>query len=240
MQSSGAGRISVIVPVYNGERYLAEALDSALVQTHPAAEVIVVDDGSTDGSAAVAERYGSRVRLERQPHGGIGAARNHGLSVARSEYFAFLDADDLFPPDRLAVMMAGFEADPSPGVVAGLVQQFLSPELAEELRERIRCPEGLVPGRVSTGMLVRRDVFGKTGLFSTDGLVGVDMRWYMSLQEGGVCLRDLNHLVLLRRLHDRNNGVIHMDAMPERLRILKAAIDRRRKMAGARAPQAGA
>src|SRR5437867_4956354 len=94
--------VSVIVPCRNGARFLAEALDSALAQTHPATEVIVVDDGSVDDTPAVLARYAGRVRVLRQPNRGPSAARNAALGVARGEYVAFLDADDRFLPDQVA------------------------------------------------------------------------------------------------------------------------------------------
>ena len=94
--------ISCIVPVYNGERYLAETLQSILGQRVGPLEVIVVDDGSTDGTAGVARRFGSAIRVLHQTNAGPAAARNLGLSEARGDFVAFLDADDLWKPDKLA------------------------------------------------------------------------------------------------------------------------------------------
>ena len=83
--------ISVIIPAYNAEKYIGEAIESALNQTRPAAEIIVVDDGSTDGTAAVAEKFGSPVRLIRNPENlGVGASRNRGVQASRGEYVAYL------------------------------------------------------------------------------------------------------------------------------------------------------
>jgi len=97
--------VSAIVPVYNGERFLAQALDSALAQTMHDLEIVVVDDGSTDGSGALAEHYASRhpgiVRVHHQPNRGLCHARNAALNLARGEYFALLDADDIWLPHHL-------------------------------------------------------------------------------------------------------------------------------------------
>jgi len=110
--------VSIIVPCHNGARFLAEALDSALAQTHPATEVIVVDDGSVDDTPAVLTRYAGRVRLLRQSRNrGPSAARNVGLRVARGEYVAFLDADDRFLPDKIARQAAVLDARPDVGLV---------------------------------------------------------------------------------------------------------------------------
>jgi len=113
--------VSVVIPAYNYGRYLAEAIDSALAQTYPPLEIIVVDDGSTDHTAEVIASYGRRVRGVFQANAGVSAARNTGIDVARGEYLAFLDADDVWYPRKLELQMARFEADPSLGLVhAGL------------------------------------------------------------------------------------------------------------------------
>ena len=92
--ASFPGRVSVVMPCYNGERFLAAAIDSVLAQTHRDVELIVVDDGSTDGSLDIVRRYGDRVRLLTQANQGPSAARNRGIYAASGEYLAFLDADD--------------------------------------------------------------------------------------------------------------------------------------------------
>src|SRR5439155_1711594 len=128
--------VSVIVPCHNGARFLAEALDSALAQTHPATEVIVVDDGSVDDTPAVLTRYAGRVRLLRQSRNrGPSAARNVGLRVARGEYIAFLDADDRFLPDKVARQAAVLDARPEVGLVYSGSRFFEDSDLPPALRE---------------------------------------------------------------------------------------------------------
>jgi len=95
--------VSVVIPCYNAARFLRETLDSALKQTLPPLEVIVVDDGSTDDSAAIAESYGPPVRVIRQPNQGESVARNTGVAASRGDYIVFLDADDLLAPGLLEV-----------------------------------------------------------------------------------------------------------------------------------------
>lgn len=94
---------SVIIAVYNGAKTLGRAIDSVLAQTHPPYEVIVVDDGSTDDSASIASRYGPPVKVLRQSNRGVAAARNNGVTAAEGKWVAFLDADDYYYPDRLAL-----------------------------------------------------------------------------------------------------------------------------------------
>lgn len=102
MSAPVPGLASVVIPCYNGEPFVAEAVDSALAQTYRPVEVIAVDDGSTDGSPVVLARYGERIRVVRQPNRGLPAARNAGIRVARGEYLAFLDADDWWASEFLA------------------------------------------------------------------------------------------------------------------------------------------
>ena len=102
-------RISVIIPAYNAGRYLAEAIQSVLAQTLSVHEIIVADDGSADNTAAVALSFPAPVRYHLNPHEGTAAARNQGVRVAQGEWLAFLDADDLWQPDKLAAQMALFQ-----------------------------------------------------------------------------------------------------------------------------------
>jgi GT2 family glycosyltransferase len=99
-------RFSVIIPVFNGEAFLARAIESVLAQTYPAEEIVVVDDGSTDATPLVVEGYGARIRYLRQANQGVAAARNAGALAARGDWLTFLDADDWYFPDRLRLHAA--------------------------------------------------------------------------------------------------------------------------------------
>jgi glycosyltransferase involved in cell wall biosynthesis len=109
--------VSVVIPAHNAARFVGAALDSVLAQTLPAAEVIVVDDGSTDDTAAVVEQYSGRVHYVRQPRAGANAARNAGIRLARGKYVALLDADDVWLPDKLATQTAILERKPEVALV---------------------------------------------------------------------------------------------------------------------------
>ena len=93
--------ISVIIPAYNAEQHISRAIDSVLAQTHPADEIIAVDDGSTDDTGQILRSYGRQLRYIGQENGGAGAARNTGIKAARGEWIAFLDADDEWLPEKL-------------------------------------------------------------------------------------------------------------------------------------------
>lgn len=100
-------KVTALIPTYNRLAQISRAIDSVLAQTYPVSEVIVVDDGSTDGTADfVEQKYGWRVRLFRQPNSGVSAARNHGIREARGEWIAFLDSDDWWHPEKIEKQFA--------------------------------------------------------------------------------------------------------------------------------------
>ena len=179
--------VSCVVPVHNGERYLGEALDSIAAQTHRPIEIIVVDDGSTDGSAAVAGRHPAAVRLHAQPNAGPAAARNRGLRDARGEYLAFLDADDLWHPEKLECQMARFRIRPEMGSCVTHAQNFWVPELREEearfLEHRLSQP---IPGYVTGTLLARRAVFESVGLFDPLLSHGDSTEWFLRTNAMGI------------------------------------------------------
>ena len=220
--------VSVMIGVYNGARYLGEAIESVLAQTHPAAELIVVDDGSEDDSGAIAESYGPPVVCIRQPNGGMAAARNRAVAAARCEYFAFLDADDRFRSDKLERQLGVFAEDPRLDVVYGHVTEFLSPDLDEDARALLREPVHDLAWPTPNLMLVRRDSFLRVGLFSTDLKVGIGVDWYARANEAGLQAAVPPFVVLERRLHAENNGLRRRQFKPQYLHVLKAALDRRR------------
>ena len=107
--------VSVVIPTYNRAHQIAATIESVLVQSHPPAEVIVVDDGSSDGTAAVCAGFAPRVRYERQANAGVSAARNRGAGLATAQLIAFVDSDDLWHRDKLALQVAALEAEPAAG-----------------------------------------------------------------------------------------------------------------------------
>lgn len=106
-----AGLVSTVIPTYNRREELTRAIDSALAQTYGNQEVLVVDDGSTDGTAQMlAQRYSDRVRCICRPNGGVSSARNQGMREARGEFIALLDSDDEWLPMKLEKQMALLQA----------------------------------------------------------------------------------------------------------------------------------
>jgi glycosyltransferase involved in cell wall biosynthesis len=222
--------ISVVLPVFNGERFLAEALDSLRRQTLPAAEVIAVNDGSNDGSAAVLAAY-PEIRVATQANAGCAVARNRGAVLALHETIAFLDQDDIWLPDRLARGAACLAADAGLGFVVCATENFLTPGL-------LRAPEWLDPrmldvpqhGFGTCALMVRRAIFAAVGAFDPAKVPMDDTDWLVRALDAGVRYAHLNDVLVRRRIHQNNlTGTLrgtpaHATAMA---RILHASLKRR-------------
>lgn len=223
--------ISCIVPVFNGERYLRESLESILAQTYRLLEVIVIDDGSTDGTAAVAAQYGERIRYGFQQNTGPAAARNLGLTVARGDFIAFLDADDLWHPEKLARQMARFQARPDLDLCVTHLQNVWIPELSEEAEHlrnhRLAQP---LPGYTSVTLLVHRTLFETAGQYNPTLQHGSDLDWFLRATEHGAVMELMPDVLVFRRLHHTNRSR-HLAHASRRvfLQLLKASLDRRRR-----------
>jgi glycosyltransferase involved in cell wall biosynthesis len=168
--------VSVVVPVYNGEKYLRQAIDSALGQTYQPLQVVVVDDGSTDASPTVVASYGERARSIRQPNAGVARARNAGLAAADGELVAFLDQDDWWLPEKVARQVECFQANPdlglvhtgilqysesSGGFIEGVYDTGPSPLLQGHCYERLLLGNGVY----NSSVMIRKAVIEKAGLF---------------------------------------------------------------------------
>lgn len=218
-------RISVIVPVYNGARYLTEALDSVAAQGDPDLEVIVVDDGSTDESASVAEATGARVL--RCEHRGIAASRQEGLEAATGEWIAWVDSDDLWTPGRLAWQRERLAAAPKVAAVAGACEAFHSPELSEAERAVLPLPPtrpGIVPGTVlMTGAMVEA-----CGAFDPKRTSGEFIEWYQRGRDAGYEDHLDERVVVRRRLHAANHTRTHKERDAFYLALLRERLKKRK------------
>ena len=221
--------MSVIIPVYNCEKYLSEAIESVMAQAYSPVELIVVDDGSTDNSAEVARRFKDKLRYVYQSHSGAGAARNQGIRSASGDFFAFLDADDIWVQDKLSRQAALFEANPSLDMVFGYIRQFHTPELKESLQEKIYFAQEVMPGYSCGTMLIKKESFFRVGLFDIERSMGEFIDWYLKAIDLKLHSLMLPEVVMQRRLHESNMGVRLQGSRSEYVKIVKASLDRRRK-----------
>jgi glycosyltransferase involved in cell wall biosynthesis len=220
--------VDVVIPVHNMARLLPAAIDSVLRQGDAVAQILVVDDASTDDSAAVAERFGAPVRLlRRTSSGGVGAARNTGIAAATAPLIGFLDADDLWPDGSLALRHAALAADPGLDVAFGLVRQFVCDSLPPERRARIHCPPEAQPGYLMGAMLARREVFDRFGRLDAGLRTGEFIAWLAAARQDGLAETMVKQVVLRRRLHGENTGVLRPELRHEYLRVVRQHLARR-------------
>jgi glycosyltransferase involved in cell wall biosynthesis len=231
--------VSVVMPVFDGERYLPDAIEGVLAQDHRPLELIVVDNASSDSSAAIAESYEDVRTIRRERNGGPSGARNSGIQAARGELVALHDADDVSPPGRLGAQVAYLAEHPSAGCVIGREEIVLEP--GATMPRWLQGPRIAAPGvaaeaptyPVMTAM-VRREVLDRVGGFDESLGYGDDLDWMMRLHEA-VEVGKLDRVLIRRRFHEGN--LTHdFEAMRAAMTAaMRARIERKRgQRAGAR------
>jgi glycosyltransferase involved in cell wall biosynthesis len=226
-------RISVVIPLFNGALYLLEALDSILGQTHAIDEVVVVDDGSTDESPAIAASY-PKVRLITKEHSGFVPTLNRGIEETSGDLLTFLDHDDRWILDKTERQLALLRQRPEIDAVFGRARQFrmTEPRCGQEFEVPFEVTEGLC----KVAGMFRRRAFDLAGGFGSLG--GHDfMDWYTRAREVGLRLESLPEVVFERRQHFTNTGRIGREEQRRTyMTSLKAKLDRQRAAAAPNPP----
>ena len=218
-------RISCIVPVYNAEPYLPEALESVLSQDWPIAEVIAVNDGSTDRSAEILDQYRASISRIDQPHSGVAVARNNGLRHASGDVIAFQDADDIWPAGRLRRMAEALVQDPSADIVAGRVE--IHDEVGTQSRAR-RNPETAHRLGALPSLVIRRSVFDRVGLFNEALWVAEDSEFVARARLCSVSFKTIDVISLRYRLHADSTSANVARTQADSLEAMRSIIARRR------------
>jgi glycosyltransferase involved in cell wall biosynthesis len=199
--------VSVIVPVRNGERYLAETLDSIVNQTLSPQEIIVVDDGSQDSSADIARSFGGAVRvIHSMPLGG-GAARDIGVAEATSDLIALCDADDVWMPDKLARQVTAVHSPDDAVAVFSGATEFLSPELPSTSLRTRQPMQHIARAQMSSALMATRAAFDAVGPFQTEDNDGMWFTWCLRLTDSAVTVMFVDGELVRRRLHDHNQSL---------------------------------
>lgn len=225
------GLVSVIVPVFDGQRWLADAIGSVRAQTYSPIEIVAVDDGSTDLSAAILAGYPD-VHTIRQPNGGCAVARNRGIAGSRGEYLAFIDQDDRWIADKLERQVTLLRERPDAGYALGRQMLFLEPgcPLPRWFGERSylfdRPHVGYLPGT----MLVRRSTFVRIGVFDEAYPTASDGEWLVRAHDTGVPMAVAEEVVIEKRIHDAN--LSSTPGNTEELLLILARSMRRRRAQG--------
>ena len=223
--------VSVVIPVFNSERFLREAVQSVLDQKYSPVEIIIVDDGSTDGTATVARSLGETVRYLHQTNQGPAAARNRGIEHAQGSLIAFADADDLWPSKKLELQLPYLINDPAIEIVMGRIQQV---RLLKTVNGQTQAEEFDEPAfSVNLGSaVIRESVFERVGLFDETMRYSEDVDWFMRAREAGAAIVTIDAVTLLYRQHEDNMTRGKSTTELNVLKALKRSLDRRRARSG--------
>ena len=223
---SSSPLVSAVVAAYNSQRFLGETIESILNQTYGPLELIVVDDGSTDGTAEVAKSYPA-VRYIHQTNLGPSAARNSGIQAAKGEYLAFSDSDDIWDRRRLQVQMDFHLANPEALVSFTWMRNFLQPGSP---RPAWLTPqfEDSYPGLFAGTMVAHRKLFDLVGLFDPEFWHGESAEFFTRIKENGVAINVIEEPLYFRRLHDTNMSLETDKDRRGVIKALKRSLDRKR------------
>ena len=223
--------LSVVIPVFNGERLLREAVQSVLAQKYSPLEIIIVDDGSTDGTATVARSFPETVRYLHQANQGPAAARNRGIERAQGGLVAFADADDLWPPAKLELQVPYLLNDATIEIVMGRIQQVLLTRTDDGQTQAEEFAEPAFSVNLGSAV-IRKSVFDRVGLFDETMRYSEDVDWFMRAREGGAAIMTIDAVTLFYRQHEQNITRGKSTSELNVLKALKKSLDRRRERTG--------
>lgn len=220
--------VSVIIPVHNAEQFLAEAIESVLAQSVPPQQVIVVDDGSTDQSVQVARRYDNYIQLVQKANAGSAAARNDGVTLAHGDLLAFLDDDDYWVPEKLALQLAAFQETPQLEAVYGQIKQ--SHTLTKDADAHTHFALEMENGCHVDTLLVRRAAFQRVGPFDSAWMIDT-VEWMWRARRLGLYTRVLPQVLAWRRIHGANQSILQRErGRTEYLRLIRQVLVQQRKV----------
>ena len=225
--------LSIILPIYNTEKYIRESLESILHQTYSDFEIICVDDGSTDTSMEIVREIadmdsaGRIVTVQLEKNSGIATARNAGIATARGTFIAFADADDIWKPKKLELQMAQFASDPHLDISFCMIQNFISPELSDEEKSLKNILLEPISGQVSGAFLAKKSSFDQVGLLNATYRIGEFIDWMARASDLGLKNNIIPEVLYLRRAHTTNT-TLDKPAHTDYLTIARQALLRRR------------
>ena len=216
--------MAAILPLFNGRRFVRQAIDSILAQQPRPAEIVIVDDGSTDGSVRLLAGLPG-LRIVSQTNAGEASARNRGIRETTAPLIAFLDQDDVWTAGKLSLQAGLLGREPSIDIAYGRHRLFVE-DGARWFRPGLldRSLAAELPG----AMLVRRRAFERIGLFCEDMRLGSDVDWIWRAYDAGLSSRAIEEDVLLRRMHGANASIDRGAFMESLLRAARQSIHRKR------------
>ena len=217
--------VSVVIPAYNAERFIGEAIESVLAQTHPPFEVVVVDDGSTDATAAVASGFPGVV-VQSIPKRGVSFARNVGVAATTGAFIAFLDADDYWRPEKLLLQVELASRDPAAGII--MSRQTYRFDVSVPLWFRGPSDGASEPGFQPSNWFIRRETWDLVGGFAEDMTHSEDTDWLARARDAGVRVAMVDVPLVTHRIHDRNASGMAHEVRLGVLSALRASVQRKR------------
>ena len=230
-------KVSVVMPVYNAERFLEDAIGSVLQQNYSPLQLIVVDDGSTDGTGEIARRF-EEVCYLRQENAGPSAARNKGIAAADGAILAFLDSDDRWTPDKLTCQIGHMMQHPEHLFTIAQFRYFLEPGCPIPSSFKPELLERELVGRIPSTLVARRAAFEKVGEFDTSLRTGEDVDWFARAKDLEVPMAVIPKVLLHKRVHDQNASADAAANTPLLMKVLQQSI-RRQKARQERARREG-
>ena len=227
--SSTTCPISVIIPVYNNANYLDETISSVLNQSLKPEQVIVIDDGSTDGTEKIAKSHQPHVDYIYQENSGANAARNKGVENAIGQFVAFLDGDDLWEPEKLETQMRCLFENPNVDAVFAHVQNFYSPDLEPGKQATLKASLSPVAGHIPSTMVIKKEALSSIGLFDEGVTIGDFMQWLFRARDGGISEVMLPDILVKRRIHGGNTTIVEKRLHSQYLDVIREALARRNK-----------
>ncbi|MEM1366887.1 MAG: glycosyltransferase family A protein [Cyanobacteria bacterium P01_H01_bin.15] len=195
--------ISVITPVLNGEKHLDKAINSILAQTYPIHEILVVDGGSIDQTAAIAQSY-PEVTLLQQSGTGLANARNTGIQAVTGEFVAFLDHDDLWHVDKLQQQITYFEQNPATQYVITQLKFVLEDGCQPNAAYTAQSFEMIHNGCTPSALLIRRSLFAEIGEFKEAFKIGCDADWFSRARDAKVSQGVIQQVLTYKCIHEGN------------------------------------
>ena len=217
-------KVSVIITVYNGERYIRETIQSILDQKYSNLEIILIDDGSTDNTADIIDQLPAKINYEFQENKGIAEGWNKGIHKSTGTYISFLDADDLWSKSKTHKQVRLLETKPDMDIMFGHAKEFYSEDV-----HRVSADLKPIPGYSAGTMMIKKERFLNVGLFNTKWIKGIFADWYLRATEAGLTVYMDEEIFLYRRIHDKNHGILKRDKYVDYLKMLKESLDRKRK-----------
>ena len=223
-------KISAIIPFYNSEKYLEEAVNSVLKQKTDIFEILLIDDGSVDNSMKVAEKFLPDVTILTQQNSGAAAARNNGVKHSKGDIIAFLDSDDIWTDNHLNILIGPLMSNNNIDIVFGRFKAFISPELIGQINVDLDNINNVESGYFPQTSIIRKSVFDQIGYMDSTLELGEFIDWFSRAKDSGINFASLPEVVTYRRIHKTNQGMLKRNHYKDYLKVLHSSIKRKKSL----------